>query len=146
MLRCRVTLGLFAAALCGSVLPASVVRAAVPTEPAKKAEVIGQPTAIAVQPAIVNLTGPRALQQLVITGQYADGTVRDLTAFADIKVEGDAAALGNEWCVLPAKNGAGTIVITAGKQTARIPYTVQLRRVPRHPQRQERLQAQPPWL
>jgi hypothetical protein len=119
MLRCRLTLGLLATVLCAS---ASV--AAVPTEPAKKAEVIGQPTAIAVQPAIVNLTGPRALQQLVITGQYADGTVRDLTAFADIKVEGDAAALGNEWCVLPAKNGAGTIVVTAGKQTARIPYTV----------------------
>jgi hypothetical protein len=118
MLR-RLTLGLLATALCASASPA-----ALPTEPAKKAEVIGQPTAIAVQPAIVNLTGPRALQQLIITGQYADGTVRDLTAFADIKIEGDAAKLGNEWCVLPAKNGAGTIVVTAGKQTARVPYNV----------------------
>jgi hypothetical protein len=107
-----------------ATLIAKPAAGALPTDPAKKAQVIGQPTALAVQPATIVLNGPRALQQLVITGQYADGTVRDLTAFADIKIEGDAATLHEEWFVLPKKNGAGTVVVTAGKQTARIPYTV----------------------
>src|SRR5258708_28046929 len=42
-----------------------------------------------VQPDKVTLTGPRATAQLVVTGVYADGTVRDLTHLADLKIEGD---------------------------------------------------------
>src|SRR5262245_3790740 len=103
-------------AICAAV-PAS---ASVPTDAAAKAKVIGQPTSLRVQPTTILLNGPRAQQQLVVTGHYADGTVRDLTAFADISLEGDAVALNDEQVVLPKKNGAAAVVIKAGGQTAKV--------------------------
>jgi hypothetical protein len=109
-----------AIAFCAAV-PAS---ASVPTDAAAKAKVIGQPTSLRVQPATILLNGPRAQQQLVVTGHYADGTVRDLTAFADISLEGDAVTLNDEQVVLPKKNGAATVVIKAGGQTAKVPVNI----------------------
>ena len=67
--------------------------AAVPADPAARACLIGQPTALRVEPAAVTLTGPRALQQVVVTGQYADGTVRDLTPFCDLAIEAPDVAV-----------------------------------------------------
>src|SRR5437879_5688469 len=69
------------------LLAVPVSRAAVPADPAERAKVIGQPVALVVQPAVVQLTGQRGLQQVVVTGKYADGSVRDLTAFCEITVE-----------------------------------------------------------
>ena len=60
----------------------AITLAGLPTDPKEQARLIGQPTSLEVKPATVNLDGPRAGQQLVVTGKYADGTVRDLTAFA----------------------------------------------------------------
>src|SRR5207247_1817525 len=77
-----------------------------------------------VQPAVIQLNGPRAQQQLVITGKYADGTVRDLTAFAEITLEGDAAAIGDEQVILPRKNGAANVVIKAGGQIVKVPVNI----------------------
>src|SRR5262245_48348870 len=53
------------------------------------AKFIGQPTSLVVQPSSVALTGPRSVQQLVVTGKYADGSVRDLTPFVTAKAEND---------------------------------------------------------
>jgi len=55
------------AILC--LLLATPLRAAVPTEPAERAKLIGQPVAVTVEPATLNLTGPRAMQQIVVTGR-----------------------------------------------------------------------------
>ena len=85
-----------------AVVLAKPASGAVPTDPAAKAKVVGQPAALQVQPAVIQLNGPRAQQQLVITGKYADGTVRDLTAFADITLEGDAAAVASPSPASPA--------------------------------------------
>src|SRR5262245_16691068 len=68
-----------ASVVLGSVFLAPA-QAAPPTAPADKAKVVGQPTMFLVQPQNVTLAGPRSVQQLVITGKYADGTIRDLTA------------------------------------------------------------------
>jgi Protein of unknown function (DUF1553)/Protein of unknown function (DUF1549) len=103
---------------------ANTSSAAVPTDAAAKAKVVGQPAALQVQPAVIQLNGPRAQQQLVITGKYADGTVRDLTAFADITLEGDAAAMNDEQVVLPKKNGAANVVIKAGGQMVKVPVNI----------------------
>lgn len=103
------------------VLPA---RGALPTDPAARAKVVGQPASILVQPATIQLNGPRAQQQLVISGKYADGTVRDLTSFADITLEGDAASVDGEQVVLPKKNGTATIVVKAGPQSIKVPVNV----------------------
>jgi hypothetical protein len=103
------------------VVPA---RGAVPEDAAGRGKAVGQPTALLVQPESVTLAGPRAKQQLVVSGKYADGSVRDLTAFAELSVEGDVASLFEGGYLTPKKNGAGTLVVKAGGQTARVPLTV----------------------
>src|SRR6476469_4730867 len=74
-------------ALAACVIIHSSSRAAIPSDPAEVAKIVGQPTALEAAPASVSLTGPRGLQQLLVSGRYADGTVRDLTSFATWKVE-----------------------------------------------------------
>src|SRR5262249_60695063 len=76
------------------------------------------------QPTTILRNAPRAQPQLVVTAPYADGPARDLTAFADITLEGDAVALNDEQVVLPKKNGAATVVIKAGGQTAKVPVNI----------------------
>src|SRR5262245_61301926 len=81
---CRSSLGRLAcclAVLLGTVVPAL---AALPTSQEEKTKVVGQPTSVEVQPSSITLIGPRSMQQLVVTGRYADGTVRDLTPFVNI--------------------------------------------------------------
>src|SRR5216110_3382934 len=72
----------------------SAVYADVPTDPAARAKIIGTPKTLQVQPDKLTLTGPRSTAQLVVTGVYADGTVRDLTHLVDIKLEGADALVG----------------------------------------------------
>ncbi len=105
-----------------SDLPAN---AALPATPADKAKVIGQPIALHVQPSAITLTGPRSQQQLVVTGVYADGTVRDLTSFVEIKAEASTIlSVGEEQLIYPRKNGATNLIVTAGGREARVPVTV----------------------
>src|SRR5262249_43357626 len=76
--------------------------ASVPTDAATRAKVIGQPVALVVQPPAINLSGPRAVQQVVVSGRYADGSVRDLTPFCDFNAEAaDIAAAGPEGFLTP---------------------------------------------
>src|SRR5262245_11025774 len=113
---------LFLACACLLFL-AAPLRAAVPTEPAARAKLIGQPVAVTVEPATLDLTGPRAMQQIVVTGRYADGSLRDLTPLCDIS--GDpVVVLAKGGFVLAAKNGTGALTVKAGGQTARVPVTV----------------------
>jgi hypothetical protein len=89
------------------------------------AKVIGQPTGILVQPASVTLAGPRASQQLVVTGQYADGSVRDLTQFAEVAAE-TAGLVGVEdtLFLVPQKSGSTALNIKVGGKVARVPVVV----------------------
>src|SRR5258708_6361911 len=77
------------AGLIGMLPLAATAPAAVPTDPAKKAALIGQPASLLVQPTAVTLSGPRAMQQIVVTGKYADGSVRDLTSVCEFAAEAD---------------------------------------------------------
>src|SRR5262245_37786102 len=97
--------------------------AAMPSRPDERAALVGKPVAVMVQPAAVTLSGPRAVQQIVVTGKYADGTGRDLTLFASWRIEGDVAAMTDGF-ITPRKNGAAAVVIDAGGQTVRVPVTV----------------------
>jgi hypothetical protein len=110
------------ALLLGTALPAS---AAVPTDPAARAQVVGQPVALVVQPPAVTLSGLRAMQQLVVTGRYADNTVRDLTPFCEFtSVAPCVAGVTADGFVLPNSNGASSLVVKVGGQTARVAVTV----------------------
>src|SRR5207302_8480485 len=104
---------------------AATAYADLPTTPEARAKVLGQPSAIAAQPDKITLSGPRAVQQIVITGRYADGNLRDLTHFADVAIEAaDIAALDADRFRAPKKNGTTNLVIKAGNQTLKIPVTV----------------------
>src|SRR5262249_5901345 len=95
-------------ALAILALLSSASPAAVPTDAKERGEIIGQPTALTVQPAKIPLTGSRDRQQLVVTGKYADGTVRDLTGVVAITcTTPDLVAIADGY-VAPRKNGTAT--------------------------------------
>jgi hypothetical protein len=104
---------------------AAVATAAVPTDPAKRAALVGQPTALVVQPETISLVGPRALQQIVVTCKYADGGIRDLTSFCELSVEASDVATLRDGLVVPLKNGTTNLIVKAGGQTTKVPLTVQ---------------------
>ncbi len=98
---------------------------AVALEPSDRPGLIGRPVSLQVQPASVSLNGSRAHQQLVVTGRYADGAVRDLTAACDVTFETtDVAGVDESGFLTPKKNGQTVVLVKAGGQTARIPVTV----------------------
>ena len=104
---------------------ASPALAAPPLDPKERATVVGQPTAIEILPGTVSLNGVRDARQLVVTGKYADGTVRDLTAVSDAKVEPAGIVELQEGVFLrPKKNGAASLIVMAGGKEARVPVTV----------------------
>jgi Protein of unknown function (DUF1553)/Protein of unknown function (DUF1549) len=110
--------GLFIASLVASA------QAGVPTDPKEREKAVGQPATLEVKPETVTLDGPRAVQQLVVTGRYADGTVRDLTAFAafaspDVGFLDTAAGF-----VRGKKNGSTQLSVQVGGKEAKVPVTV----------------------
>lgn len=105
-------------------LVAASARAAAPTAEEKTA-VIGQPTALIVSPANITLSGPRAMQQVVVSGQYADGTVRDLTPFCTFSAESaDIFDVTSSGFLQPKKDGTTNLVITVGPQATKAAVVV----------------------
>jgi hypothetical protein len=101
------------------------VSAAVPTDASDKAAVIGQPAALVVQPTSIVLSGRHARQQIVVTGNYANGVVRDLTSLCELTSETpEIAAVDETGFVAPKKNGGTAIVVKAGGKSVRVPVTV----------------------
>ncbi len=110
------------AVLLALTLPAA---ASLPKDPATRARVIGSPTALRVQPATITLNGPRANAQVVVTGHYADGTVRDLTHFCDLQLDrAGVAALDDDRFLTPVQDGSVTLVVKAGGKVVSVPVTV----------------------
>ena len=95
-----------------------------PTDPQERAALVGHPTSLLIQPQAVALTGPRSYQQVVVTGRYADGSVRDLTALCDYACDKADLVNARDGYLTPRKNGAGALVVKAGGQTARAALTV----------------------
>ncbi len=98
--------------------------AAPPTDPAERAKAVGQPTAIETAPAAVVLDGPRAVQQVVVTGKYADGTVRDLTPFVNWKAEKADIADQIDGFVRGKKSGTTNLVADVGGKKISLAVTV----------------------
>ncbi len=113
-----------AAGLC--CLAAAAACADLPATPEARAKAIGQPSALVIQPDRILLNGPRATQQLVISGRYADGNLRDLTHLADVSVEAaDVIALDAERFLTARKNGTTNLVVKAGPHVVKVPVVVQ---------------------
>jgi hypothetical protein len=78
-----------------------------------------------VQPDHLDLTGPRATAQIVVTGRYADGSVRDLTHFCEITLDGaPVVSVAAGGFLFSRKDGTATLVCKAGGQMARVPVRV----------------------
>jgi hypothetical protein len=118
-------------ALLGLLHLASTSSAVVPDDPAKRAAIVGTPTALTVEPANLTLTGPRSLQQVVVTGKYADGTIRDLTPLCTYSFDQPIIAVDQTGYIVAAKNGTGLITIVAGTQSVKLPVTVKEMEKPR---------------
>ena len=102
----------------------SRLSSALPSSQAEKARIIGQPATLIVQPARVSLTGLRSVQQLVVSGNYADGTVRDLTSVVEARLEGSNVTLGDGLFLEAVKPGSGSLLIQAGSLKVSVPVTV----------------------
>jgi hypothetical protein len=115
----------FGLCACILVLSSSVqVQASPPSEPEERAKLIGQPTRLDAAPANVTLTGGRATQQMVVTGRYADGSVRDLTPFVNWKLAEAGVVEITDGFLSAKKAGSTQLVAEAGKQKITIPITV----------------------
>ena len=113
------------AALLLFALAAGRTNAAPPVDPADRAAVAGQPAALEVYPPTVTLSGIRDARQLVVTGKYADGTLRDLTSVATARLEpADVVELQDGLFLRPKKDGSAAVVIAAGGKEVRVPVTV----------------------
>src|SRR5262249_27970437 len=96
-----------------------------PLDPKERAEVAGQPATIEAGPASVTLSGVHDARQMVVSGKYADGSVRDLTAVATARIEpADVGQLQDGLFLRPKQNGTARLGIAGGGDGGRVPVTV----------------------
>lgn len=106
-------------------LSANAALAAPPSSDEEKAKIVGNPISLVIHPAKIDLVGPRSMQQLVVSGKYADGKIRDLTPFAVFSPsKKDFFSITPDGFILPKANGHSTVTITVGGQKAEIPVVV----------------------
>ena len=86
--------------------------------------IVGEPDAIHVQPPAIELIGPHSMRQIVVTGSYRDGSVRDLTHFCEIRSASDICAIAPGGFVQARKDGTTTLLIKAGSRSVRVPVMV----------------------
>lgn len=116
----------FGLALAAALAAPGAGPAAPPSDPGERKAVIGTPAAVEVLPASVSLTGARDARQLVVTGRYADGSARDLTGVADLRVEpAGVVDLQEGGYLRPVANGTATVVVAANGTAVRVPVKVE---------------------
>jgi len=99
--------------------------ASLPVDAAVKAQIVGQPAAVVVQPRAITLSGPRAMQQIIVTGIYPDGQLRDLTVFCDISADSPGiVSIQSEGMITPEKEGETALRVQAAGQSVGIPVRV----------------------
>lgn len=83
------------------------------------------PTKINVVPAEFSLTTARCRQALLVTGEFGDGQVGDLTASAEFRaVDPAIVAIDASGIVTPKSSGATEILVRAGSHEAKVKVTV----------------------
>jgi hypothetical protein len=77
------------------------------------------------QPQRVVLDGPRAMQQVLVSGRYADGSVRDLTSFCTWSLDKPNVVAVADGLFLRARaNGNARLHIRAGEKEVELPLEV----------------------
>ena len=112
-------------ALTGILLAAFSVSSISLAAEEKGAVVVGDPAAISLAPEKVVLSGKRSRQQLIVTGQYANNELRDLTPAAEFVSSDPNVVKIERGVVYPVANGAAQIVAKISGKEARVDVTVQ---------------------
>ena len=100
--------------------------AEIPTSAEEVAEVVGSPAAVQIEPEAVLLAEPRATRQLLVTGHYDDGSVRDLTRLCEFKIVDEArAAVTSEGLVSGVADGATTLTVRANDIRVEVPVRIE---------------------
>jgi hypothetical protein len=110
--------------VAGLVLYGSLNLAAQAPDVSSKADLLAGLKRLDVQPTTLALTGPRDMRQLIVTGHFADGTVRDLTGACDYSLADAVATVLSDGLIRPVKNGTTSLTIKAGSQTAKVDVAV----------------------
>jgi hypothetical protein len=107
------------------VLASAPALTAAPPTGDDRAALVGQPTELVVAPATVTLSGPRDVRQLVVTGKYADGSVRDLTRAVEVSIDKpEVLHVAEGLFVRGAMDGSATLSVTAGGKAVKVPIAV----------------------
>src|SRR5262249_30696414 len=75
-----------------------------------------------VRPARVELNGPFAYAQLLVTATLDNGETADVTRIA--KIDAPASVVAHAGLVRPSADGSGEIAISLGGQSVKVPTTV----------------------
>ena len=111
--------------LCVFALNCLCLQAEIPTEAEERLAVIGRPISLEVVPGTITLSGPRAGQQVLVTGVYADGSVRDLTAFSEWKTSAPELLEITSGCfAIGRRDGSTHLDIRVANLSARVPVTI----------------------
>jgi hypothetical protein len=106
-------------------LTCQYLQAEIPTESGDRLSVIGKPVSLEVEPLAITLSGPRANQQLLVTGVYADGSVRDLTSFSEWESSApELLEITSEGLATGRSDGATHLNIRVASLSARVPVTI----------------------
>lgn len=106
-------------------LTATCFAAGPPSKLPEKTAYVGHPVSLVVSPETVQLAGPRAMRQLLVTGRYPDGSERDLTSFCELRAENPGLVkIARGGLLQPHTSGKTELVIQAGEQSIRVPVVV----------------------
>lgn len=108
---------------CGGVVRGETVAAEAAGDEAAAIEV-GQPERIEVRPESFELATPRRVMHLVVSGHYADGSVRDLTRAAQMTSGDEAVVAVKQAVAYPAGDGSTQINIAVGGHQLQVPVKV----------------------
>ena len=105
------------------LLPAAVARGTAPQT--QQDEPVGHPISLQVTPQRIKLTGLRSAQQILVTGVYADGSVRDLTRVSAWEsVPAGVVSVTANGRITGHQNGSGELVIRVAGLTKKMPAAI----------------------
>ena len=99
--------------------------AELPVDAEQRVTLIGKPVSLDVQPTSIALAGPRTSLQVLVTGRYPDGSLRDLTGVCDWKSAApDLVNVTSRGLVTGRNDGTTHVEIRAAGLSARLPVVI----------------------
>lgn len=114
------------------VMCATCLSADPPEDAETRTRIIGDPIALDIAPQSIVLGEARAGQQVLVTARYADGSVRDLTAFCEWEsADTDLVEVARHGFVTARGDGETQLDVRVGAQQVSLPVTITNSQQPR---------------